>query len=73
MMMSKVSVEPHQEMMGTGESVGFFSRGQSPRLTTNSMSGSLTCSGGIGFGKVRGEGEGWQGESGRGDGWEGEV
>ena len=41
MTMSYVSVEPHQERMGMGESVVLFTSGQSPRLTTNSMSGSL--------------------------------
>ena len=59
-----MSVDPHHEMMGTGGSEAFFSTGQSPRLTTNSTSGSLICSGRRGVQRLGGEGEG--------DGWEGE-
>lgn len=45
MTMSCVSLEPHHENIGLGFSEArLFSRGQSPKFTKNSMSGSLTWS-----------------------------
>lgn len=40
--MSNVSAEPHQDRMGIGF-VLCLTRGQSPRLTKNSISGRTTC------------------------------
>lgn len=43
MTMSLVSSDPHQENTGIGSSTrDFFSSGQSPKLTKNSTSGSMT-------------------------------
>ena len=42
-MMSRVSGDPHQENTGYRGILAAVLRGQSPRFTTNSMSGSRIC------------------------------